>query len=106
MQCWKMEFDPPPAVQKAEFTRTGATVLLDLDGPSDHAGMDAGDYFACSDVLEFDDVETCWCYWVNSTQLEVQVNTAEAFLPGDEIGTLGGRLKTKCEEGARCDCYK
>ena len=56
MQCWKMEFDPPPEVAAAEFSNTGAMVLLDLGMPSDQAGMDAGVPFSCDDILEFDDV--------------------------------------------------
>ena len=53
MQCWKMEFPPPPRVERAVFASTGATVLVDLDAHSDQAGLQAGVYFACADLVDF-----------------------------------------------------
>ncbi|KAH8076320.1 hypothetical protein JL721_316 [Aureococcus anophagefferens] len=104
--CWKLDVPPPPAVAAATFTSSGAVVLVDLDARSDQGDVAAGVTFACEDVLDFPDVALAECFWVSSAQLSAEVNTAPAMLPGSNLTLLEGALKLKCEEGARCDCYK
>ena len=49
----RLRTGPPPNVYSARFASTGANILVDLDATSDQAGMLAGEYFQCAEILDF-----------------------------------------------------
>ena len=94
---------PPPNVYSARFASTGANILVDLDAASDQAGMLAGEYFPCAELLDFADVDTAECFWVGATQIYAEVNKALDFVPGENVTLLANTTMLACDDD-RCEC--
>ena len=94
---------PPPNVLSARFTSTGENILVDLDAASDQAGKLAGEYFPCTALLDFADVDTAECVWVDATQISAEVSNALNFVPG-EIVTLRAQTTMLACDDDRCEC--
>ena len=93
----------PPNVLSARFTSTGENILVDLDAASDQAGMLAGEYFPCAELLDFADVDTAECFWVGATQIYAEVNKALNFVPGENVTLRAQTTMLACDDD-RCDC--
>ena len=94
---------PPPNVYSARFASTGANILVDLDAASDQAGMLAGEYFPCAELLDFADVDTAECFWVGATQIYAEVNNALNFVPGETVTLRAQTTMLACDDD-RCEC--
>ena len=94
---------PPPNVLSARFTSTGENILVDLDAASDQAGKLAGEYFSCTALLDFADVDTAECVWVDATQISAEVNKALNFVPGENVTLRAQTTMLACDDD-RCDC--
>ena len=87
----------------ARFASTGANILVDLDAASDQAGMLAGEYFPCAELLDFADVATAECVWVDATQISAEVNNALTFVPGESVTLRAQTTMLACDDD-RCEC--
>ena len=87
----------------ARFASTGANILVDLDATSDQAGMLAGEYFPCAEILDFADVDTAECFWVGATQIYAEVNKALDFVPGENVTLRANTTMLACDDD-RCEC--
>ena len=94
---------PPPNVLSARFTSTGENILVDLDAASDQAGKLAGEYFPCTALLDFADVDTAECVWVDATQISAEVNNALNFVPGETVTLRAQTTMLACDDD-RCEC--
>jgi len=94
---------PPPNVLSARFTSTGENILVDLDAASDQAGKLAGEYFPCTALLDFADVDTAECVWVDATQISAEVSNALNFVPGESVMLRAQTTMLACDDD-RCEC--
>ena len=86
------------------FTSTGAQIKAYLTARSDKGGRTTGSKFKCDAVLSFDDASLAECYWVDGIEIVATVSDSLSFEPLDNVTLLGGLMKVKCVDGARCDC--
>ncbi|KAH8057901.1 hypothetical protein JL722_6442 [Aureococcus anophagefferens] len=97
--CDRFVVPAAPVLADAAFTSTGAKMLVNLDSASDLGGFDAGEEFACDEVLAFDDAALATCFWVNGTQIDAVVSSSVGFEPGDAVGPRGHGRGARDDEG-------
>ena len=95
-----------PDLESAQFSESGARLLVNYEAPTNRGGRDAGATFRCHEVLDFVDADRADCFWVNASQIDADV-ASTMLIPGDLIRSANGSaVVAACTEGARCDCFE
>ena len=93
---------PTPTMQSAIFNEDGSAVQVTFDSPTNKGGD--VNWFTCTNVFEFDGVDTSTCQW-NSPSTVMIYSSSNAVVVGSSIGVVSNSgVKSQCSSSITSEC--